>query len=515
VSLWRAPAQRLLALPPSRVRVTSSVEWPAMRDGVRLATRCVRPSGPARGTLLVRGADAVHAPRQPLPWLAARLAEQGLVVVLQECRGLHASEGALAPFVQEAGDGADTIAWLAEQGFFAPPLSLAGAGYGGYAAWAALGASPLPVATLLVAHAARDPYAWLHSGGALRLGDTFALAFALAATERGAKLAPDLARAMRHRPLSEADRVGARRLDWLRDWVARPARDAAWDALVPPLPSALPRALLLARWDDSSLDAQRADAEALRGAGADASLEIAAARPVNRARGMLEGLHELRRAAAFVIARAQAPLPPLRAWDGGAERWIEPAPDAVEERRFHLRTDARLDTAAPGPGEGSDRYVYDPADATPSDATRSLRGDVLSYTSEALSSPLALAGRVRAELHAATSAPATDFCVDLLAQEPDGDTHVLAQGIARCRFESADAARVRRIEVDCGAAYFRLAAGWRLCVEVASASHPRFDRAINTREEPALAAADAGAPAVQTVFHDAQRPSCIAVETRS
>jgi predicted acyl esterase len=515
VSLWRAPAQRLLALPPSRVRVATSVEWPAMRDGVRLATRCVRPSGAARGTLLVRGADAVHASRQPLPWLAARLAEQGLVVVLQECRGLHASEGVLAPFAQEADDGADTLAWLAEQGFFAPPLSLAGAGYGGYAAWAALGASPLPVATLLVAHAARDPYAWLHAGGALRLGDAFALAFALAATERGAQLALDLSRALRHRPLSEADRVGARRIDWLRDWLARPERDAAWDALVPPLPGVLPRTLLLAHWDDSSLDAQRADAEALRRAGAEASLEIGAARPVNRARGLLEGLQELRRAAAFLVAPGPAPLPPLRAWDGGAERWVEPTTDAVEERRFHLRADARLDAAAPASDEGSDQYVYDPADATPSDATRSFRGDVLSYTSEPLAGPLELAGRVRAELHAATGAPATDFCVDLLAQEPDGATHVLAQGIARCRFESAEIARARRIDVDCGPAYFRLAAGWRLCVEVASASHPRFDRATNTREAPALAAADAGAPAVQTVFHDALRPSCVVVEARS
>src|SRR5262249_22384019 len=155
----------------------------------------------ARSTLLVRSAAGVHRASHPLVRLASLLAEQGVAVVVQECRGLHASEGRFEPFVHEAADGRDALRWVCEQAWFAPPLCLAGVGYGGYAAYAALAGSPAPVERLVVGFAARDPYAWLHAGGALRLAAAFELAFALAAMERSGEGAPRLAHALRHRPL--------------------------------------------------------------------------------------------------------------------------------------------------------------------------------------------------------------------------------------------------------------------------------------------------------------------------
>src|SRR5262249_57801680 len=84
------------------------------------------------------------------------------------------------------------------------------------------------------------------------------LAVGLGGAERGASTARSLGRALYHRPVCEADRVGFRRLDWLREWLDHPTRDAFWDARIAPLPEAPPHPLLLGTWNHPALPAQLA-----------------------------------------------------------------------------------------------------------------------------------------------------------------------------------------------------------------------------------------------------------------
>ena len=532
MSVWRALARRHLELPAPRSAVVSSREWVALSDGTRLATFVARPREGARATLLVRSAGISSAPRRPLSLLALLLAEQGLAVAVQECRGLRASEGSFTPFANEAADGADAIRWLAAQPWFARPLQLAGAGYGGYAAWAALARSAVPIERLVVGYAARDPHAWLHAGGALRLEEALALALSLGAAEREGSGALDPARALRHRPVREADRVGLRRLDWLREWLDHPARDAFWEARVAPLPERPPRSLLLAGWDHPALAAQLADHAALvaatrEGAGG-ALLTVGASRAQTRL-GQAHLVSEaLQSAVRFLLSDTEVRRAPVRIFDPGAARWRElPSwpPPRLAIRRLYLRGDGRaqgadgdgrLDTEPPGTLEPPDRFLYDPADATPSDGpgSRALRGDVLCYASEPLAAPLALVGCARVELHVASDAPATDFCARLGAVDAAGGEAPICEGIARVSAAGEEAGLTpRRVDVECGALCWQLGVGSSLRLEIASASHPRFDRAPNTREEPARAAADAGALARQTLFHDAAHASCLLIET--
>jgi predicted acyl esterase len=529
LSVWRALARRQLALPAPRSPAVSSREWVALADGTRLATVIVRPRDPARGTLLVRSAASLDA-RRPLALLARVLAEQGLAVALQECRGLRDSEGKFAPFAHEGADGADAIRWLASQPWFSAPLHLAGFGYGGYAAFAALARSSVPVERIVVGYAARDPHAWLHAGGALQLETAFSLGFALAAAELGDDAAISLERALRHRPVCEADRVGMRRLEWLREWLERPARDAFWDALVAPLPERPPHALLLAEWGHPALAAQLADHTALvaacaRADAGGAALQIGDTGGAGRRRAWRRIVEGLRAAARFLLPDPAARPAPVRVFDGGAQRWRESAtwpPAGVAQCRLHLRGggraqgeggDGRLDGEPPGAFEPPDRFVYDPADATPSSLSRAARGDVLCYATPPLTAPLALAGSVRAELHVESDAPATDFCARLVAADAAGEETLLCEGIARTSAAAAEGgAGPRRVLVECGSACWRIGAGGSLRLEIASASHPRFDRTSNTREEPARAA-DAGALARQTLYHDAAHPSCVVIET--
>ncbi len=88
----------------------------------------------------------------------------------------------------------------------------------------------------------------------------------------------------------------------------------------------------------------------------------------------------------------------------------------------------------------------------------------------------------------------------------------MQQGIRRLRYRESDAdpalaepGEVYRIEVSLAATGYLFAAGHRLRVEVASAEFDRWDRNPNTGH--AFAADAATRIAVQTVYHDRDRPS--------
>ena len=80
-----------------------------MSDGVCLATDVWLPDGPGPfPSLLVR--TPYHRRRMPPLYV-----DQGYALVVQDCRGKFDSDGVFTPLVDEARDGQDTVAWIAEQ----------------------------------------------------------------------------------------------------------------------------------------------------------------------------------------------------------------------------------------------------------------------------------------------------------------------------------------------------------------------------------------------------------------
>jgi putative CocE/NonD family hydrolase len=244
--------------------------------------------------------------------------------------------------------------------------------------------------------------------------------------------------------------------------------------------------------------------------------------------------------------------PRVRVYVTGAGRWREsdewPLPDA-EPTLFYLSGDG---TAAPdgaaeasggvppaaGPASGRlapappaaespDRYAYDPLDppnwwegkdlwaaAKHLGDRRPLedRPDVLTYTGRVLAAPLEVVGPLGAVLWVSTTAPDTDFVVSLVDVWPDGYVQLVQQGICRLRYRDSDTepalaepGEVYRIEVSLAATGYLFTAGHRLRVEVASAEFDRWDRNPNTGH--AFAADAVTRIAVQTVYHDRDRPS--------
>ena len=82
-----------------------------MRDGVDLiADHYVPAIDDAKGTLLVRGPYGRGWPISGL--FGAVYASRGYHVLVQSVRGTFGSGGDFTPMVNEAADGADTVAWL-------------------------------------------------------------------------------------------------------------------------------------------------------------------------------------------------------------------------------------------------------------------------------------------------------------------------------------------------------------------------------------------------------------------
>ncbi len=528
-----ALTRRWLSLPPRRCAVRHQTEWVALSDGVRLATQLVLPQDGARAwpVVLIRTLAAAHEPGHPAAALGRLVAESGYAVVLQECRGRHASEGSFEPFLHEAADGGDAIAWALRQKWSDGRLALLGRGYSGFAAWAALSRSPRPVQALVAAFAARDPLALLRPGGALALELALRWGVGIGLREREDPHRLDFERGLAHRPLREADRVTLRRVDWFRGWIDHPIQDEYWEARIPALPEAPPPALLIAGWRHPALAAQLADASALRERalrnGAPAPELVVGPWPggqpprrqARRTRSRADA-ESLRTALDFLARRLRGEpgeRAAVRVFVRGAAAWREapawPLPDA-EASALHLhgggrangRTgDGALAREAPAAEEPADGFRYDPRDPVlADDDAAECRDDVLCYTTEKMPQACTLAGPVKLVLFAASSAALTDFSATLVTLAADGTAQTLCDGVLRSRGVPG---ATRRLELDLGAVCARLEPGQRLRLAVSSSAFPRWDRPSHTEVEPGLAADEQVAAARQSVFHDRERPS--------
>lgn len=210
-------------------------------------------------------------------------------------------------------------------------------------------------------------------------------------------------------------------------------------------------------------------------------------------------------------------LPAYQFFVVGENRWLGSAdwpPTAARRQRWFLGGSGRAN-GSDGDGallpqspplEAVDSYRYDPNDPVPTrggpvcctgdDRTRSgpvdqreveRRGDVLAYTSEALTAPLRIAGPVRAHLVISSSARDTDFVARLVDVWPDGRAINIQEGALRARYRDGIANpqlltpdEATTLVVEMRDIAYRLPEGHRLRLDIASSSFPRLERNLNT-----------------------------------
>jgi len=239
--------------------------------------------------------------------------------------------------------------------------------------------------------------------------------------------------------------------------------------------------------------------------------------------------------------------PPARLYLTGSNRWVDAGdfpPPQAQTRKLYLRSqgraqglggDGRLDWTAPA-DEPPDRYVHDPmhpvtshlADAEgvlrtvrewPRDLAPMIdRPDVLVYVSAPMAEPLHVLGIARIVLHVATDAQDADFFCRIEDLAPDGRGMRLGMhSAARLRLMARAGidedtpvipGEVMTLTLDLGGLGHTFLPGHRVRLSICSSSFPETFPNPGTGE-PVTTNIQPPRVAVQTVFHDAVRASCL------
>jgi putative CocE/NonD family hydrolase len=390
-----------------------------MRDGVSLATDVYRPaSGGPWPALIARLpyskellATLVLLMPDPL-----RLAQAGYAVVVQDCRGCYGSAGQPTPFVHEADDGADTIAWAATQPWSSGAVGMVGGSYLGVVQWLAAAEGPPALRTIAPYITSDQLYApWIYQGGAFQLG--FCLFWAL-----GSLAIPELHRRLATRAATMAE-VGAamralgnitalwERLPLLaapelestapfyHDWLRHPCDDPYWQALAVGRRLAQIRipTLNIGGWYDPFLAGTLSSYQGMRDQGGSPEARRPHLIVGPWSHGVWHGAFPerdfglLASTDAFDLTGVQLRWfdtwlkgaehgiddePPVKLFVMGVDRWREeddwPLPD-TQYRKLYLRSSGRANTRygdgtlawEPPVDEPADHYAYDPHDPTP------------------------------------------------------------------------------------------------------------------------------------------------------
>ena len=117
------------------------------------------------------------------------------------------------------------------------------------------------------------------------------------------------------------------------------------------------------------------------------------------------------------------------------------------------------------------------------------------------------------KLFAATSAKDTDWIARLVDVYPDGKAMNVQDGILRARYRAGknkpaallEPEKVYEYDIDIWATSYVFLPDHKIRLEVTSSNFPRFDRNLNTGEDPATGTRMEKAQ--QTVHHSAKYPS--------
>lgn len=479
-----------------------------MRDGVELVTDLYQPAGATNtvGTLLLRSPYGRGFPLSLI--FGALYAARGYRVVLQSVRGTFGSAGDFQPMVNEAADGADTVAWLRQQPWFTGRFATVGISYLGFTQWALLQDPPPELAAAVITAGPHDFSASAWGTGSFTVNDFLGWSYLVAHQEdpgriragiRQLRAQKSVIRAAGELPLGPAGRaLLGERAPWWESWVEHPgADDPFWDRLR--FTDALNRVqipvLLLTGWQDLFIQQTLQQYRHIRDRGGDVALTVG---PWTHTQLLTKGLGTIARETqtwldAHLAGRSDTARPARVRFFVTGEGWRERPdwPPATTERVFYPQPGGGLaETPTAASACTSVSFRYDPADPTPTiggrllspdggyrnDTRLAARRDVLSFTSDLLTDDLCIHGNPVTVLAHTSDNPHVDVFVRISEVDSEGRSRNVSDGYLRL-VEPADSVR---IELDPISHRFR--AGSRIRVLIAGGCHPRYDRNLGTGE---------------------------------
>ncbi|WP_224392294.1 CocE/NonD family hydrolase [Pseudonocardia sp. ICBG1293] len=507
-----------------------------LSDGVVLLADLYRAPGPLRPrpTVLMRtpyGRDGLGS------IIGSLLARRGFQVLVQSTRGTFGSGGQFRPLLHESSDGLDTLAWVRGQAWCDGRVSMVGPSYVGHTQWAVAPYADPGLCSMNADITASEFTSTFYPGGAPGLLNLATWVNQIGRQERTGAVTGFLAtpvfsrrkrRAVTSQPLQAADvaLTGAPVVFW-RDFVEHaeqprefwaPAEHDGFDA------AAMPPVCMVTGWWDLFLDRQLVDFTALQRGGATARITIG---PWTHGdRGSLSTIaHEMVHwLGVHLHDGGHDGRAPVRVYVQHADRWTDlpcwPPPDA-RPTEWYLDPAGGLGPDRPAGAARASRFVYDPADPTPTVGGPMLqppskqldnraveaRDDVRVWTGPPLESDLDLLGPVSAVVYVRTGVGRGDVFVRLCDVGPDGASMNITDAMHRLvpdrEATAPDGTTVVRMTLS--PTGYRVRAGHRLRVQVAGAAFPRFARNPGTGERTATAVD--GEPISYEILHDSEHPS--------
>lgn len=543
-----------------------------MRDGVRLRTDLWLPQGgaPAAAILFRTPYDKRMLNMEFLR--PQQCVEAGFAALVQDTRGRFASEGEWRAIMwqQEALDTFDSVEWIATQPWSSGAVGMAGVSYLAIVQLAGAAEKPPHLKAIAPAMAGVLRHERAETGGAMRLEHVLSWVAFMAGDwlqkriAKGEPVAPEhmgLVLAALHDPRILMDHRPLRDIPLFK----LPGFPVTFDSLVAALDegpeldlSGLGIATLhCGGWYDiysrSTVGMFKEDITA----GSTVSHLVMGCWGHHPALHCVQGQVNFGALAMGSAARIAdqhlaffrrylrqepVPVPRVKYFLMGANVWREsdswPPPGLAKKRLFLHGADQaygnRLLDSAPRAPQEVDRYVYDPADPTPSIGGRVLflgrltpgpvdqrplagRSDVLRYTSAPLAQALDLVGSASVQLHVSSSAPDTDFIARLIDVAPNGVALPVTEGALRMRWRNGFAqpeplvdGQIERISIAMADVAWRFEPGHCLRLQLQSASYPHLDPNMGTGHD--IGADSAGVAATNCVYHDERRPSWIELD---
>jgi putative CocE/NonD family hydrolase len=544
-----------------------------MRDGIMLNADIYRPKADGKSPVLLRRTPydkRALAPGFDLDF-AHRAAARGYVVIIQDVRGRHTSQGEWYPFKYESLDGYDTVEWAAALPYSSGKVGMFGGSYDGATQMLTAIAAPPHLAGIFPFVTGSNYHdGWTYQGGAFELWFNEMWSSGLAQDTLSRRVGKD-SNSMRWAlklPLADYPYLDLGTSDGLApyflDWLAHPAYDDYWKqwSIEERYAKILVPAYHVGGWYDIFLGgtlrnymgvkAHAGNDEARRGqrllvivgghAGSGpklGELDFGPAAKLDLEEIMLRWYDHLLRGVENEIEKEK----PVKIFVMGKNLYQEEddwPPNRARVSRFYLhsagnanslRGDGTLSELAPQ-SEKADHLLYDPANPVPTmggilccDSAHLMSGphdqrpvesrvDVLVYSTPEFKEDCEVTGPVSAEIYASSSAVDTEFTSKLVDVWPSGFAQNLAEGILRARFRNSqekaefmNPGEIYKLNIDLWGTSNVFLRGHRLRLEISSSNFPRFDRNLNSGEDPAHATR--WVKATNTIYHDSEHPSAL------
>jgi len=546
-------SQQMSAMSFRRPVLPPKIETMTLKDGTRLDADVYRPAAPGSyPVLLQRQAYSRRIACSICYAHPAWYASHGYIVVVQDVRGRGTSEGIFRPGETEIEDGAEAVEWAARLDGANGDVGMYGFSYQAYnQLLAAAGGCP-SLKALAPAMGPWNPAHWAYENGALPMKHM--IGWGIQITAEAARRAGDdeafsaLVAAASNLPLNGPVTAMPQLLQKYRhyshvmDWLETPVDSSYWERISPVTRVDAIRArrlpmLLVGGWFDPFLPATVEAFAALAASSEDTRLII----------GPWIHFPWTRKVGAVDFgpgAQRNVDIDHIRFFD----RVLKGLPDEAEHGRIELfdmglktwrrygnlpdttqllflggtgRTSIDTEDGVLGPRQtledNVEHIVHDPwrpaptvggyYGAPPGPVDRRAtdeRGDVLTFTTDALEQAIEVVGEPEVELELSCDRPSFDLSCILSLATSDGRVLQISSGYAHYR--SAAPGRYRlKLAVTCAT----LAKGERLRLSVAGADYPAYPVNPGTGEDPVSSPKTHAVVTTIALRHGPSRPSLL------